>query len=828
MLANSETGFRLATLDEDFFLDQYVEDSRGDNYTTTLYEIPPNETEDTTLGMSDNKGYFKLFNIQQNKYSIFKLFVQDDHQFIPLNTPWKQFKFIPYHPLSTPRTMRARMLMEEEMQQSDVPCYHETSSFKICFIQNFSNKVLFSTVHFGNSYFENDSIYARSCKVFTCGQHDDIITCIDADSDYLVSGTQNGDIKVWLHKEDSKKSNEDESFELYWTISKAHKTNTLTKLVILQSTIGVNRGTYIISGGGPSGILQIHNIQKKQSIQQIVLESCPLNYMKCFLPSCAIIACNDLGTVYLYSESESENTFLNLSNNYYILSDSKIRVTSATCFFMGNEIINVFAVIFLDDSNQIMNNSIRFYIGQLLVIEYSFETPILFCTVLNLKKSVNLKSSMPFAGSHLVACDKDGKGHVWLIDEIIAQISRVNSQQEVTVTDVMDKKNQVSTSNSHDLQQYLLEPENHDLLQDNASSCSDDELFSDVMSTITDVSTISLPREPSSLLPNPYPMPSGKINSGGKSDNQTSCDNDEALEEPTPTPQPRSLRSVPTITPQKHIEDRPMKKQVLNQELVLDGSAQNLENFQTSNELDEYGFTLTSSKPRRLRTQPETTKLNPSQPQTSTSPETSQDETARTKSPILVPHPKSPNNNSTDLSGAQDCSTAVEKHQQLLSNEDCSNTLPLAPSIIPNSSRRLEYRLARKQAEQFNEEAARLAIQEQKALFQKNEAEKVLNYSPDDAMFGNIGSNASQQDKIETFETRVRKQVNKKYLKEAKERPSLMDLYNKDDWEKEITLQSTGPRIIYSIGVDHFEKPSPHSKTENEYIRKYLKQNPIV
>lgn len=185
--------------------------------------------------------------------------MEDDKQFIPLNTPWKQFKFIPYNPLSTPRTFRARLLMEEEMQQEDaMPCYHETSSFKICFIQNFSNKVYFSTIHFGNSYFENDSIYARSCKVFSCGQHEDIITCIDADSDYLVSGSQTGEIKVWTHREESKQNNEDESFELYWTISGAHKKNILSKIVILQSTAGENRGTFMISGGGPFGILQMY------------------------------------------------------------------------------------------------------------------------------------------------------------------------------------------------------------------------------------------------------------------------------------------------------------------------------------------------------------------------------------------------------------------------------------------------------------------------------------------------------------------------------------------------------------------------------------------
>ena len=47
--------------------------------------------------------------------------------------------------------------------------------------------------------------------------------------------------------------------------------------------------------------------------------------MKCFLPSSALITCNDLGTVYLYSESEKDNSsFLNLSINYYILSDNKV------------------------------------------------------------------------------------------------------------------------------------------------------------------------------------------------------------------------------------------------------------------------------------------------------------------------------------------------------------------------------------------------------------------------------------------------------------------------------------------------------------------------
>ena len=52
-------GFRLARIDEDFFLDRYVEESTSKDYTTTLYEIPSIHTEDGIIGISDNKGYLK-------------------------------------------------------------------------------------------------------------------------------------------------------------------------------------------------------------------------------------------------------------------------------------------------------------------------------------------------------------------------------------------------------------------------------------------------------------------------------------------------------------------------------------------------------------------------------------------------------------------------------------------------------------------------------------------------------------------------------------------------------------------------------------------------
>lgn len=518
---------------------------------------------------------------------------------------------------------------------------------------------------------------------------------------------------------------------------------------------------------------------------------------------------------------------------------------------MDHEIVNVFAIIFLDDSNQIVANSIRFYIGQLLVIEYSFETPILFCTVLNLEKRVHLKSSIPYAGSHLIACDKDGKGHVWLINEIIAQIKGMDSQNEKADKAQSCEKSQESPIS---IKNYLHEPENSITMhnEDNDETCSDEELFSDVMSTITDVSTISLPREPAHLLlPNPHPLFNIKPQEGGDDHSEKHTQSWECEEDPgdpIPTPQPRPTRSIPAISPFQNLpECDSMKKSSLKED-TTNVICEPPQSEQTS-ELDEYGFVLTNSKPpRRLRIQPETTKLcrPPIQPERSL-PEVSQEEMDVARNAIsnnVVSKPSLTTVKPIITSQAADQTSASSSTQEAKDNNRRSNedgtrnvhatsldTTPmnsLTPSIIPNSSKRLEYRLARKQAEQFNEEAARLVLQEGNTLFQKNEAEKVLNYSPNDAMFGKISSNNNEQERIETFETRVRKQVNKKYLKEAKERPSLMNLYNKDDWEKEITLQSTGPRIIYSIGVDQFEKPSPHSKTENEYIRKYLKQNPIV
>src|SRR3989338_151667 len=104
---------------------------------------------------------------------------------------------------------------------------------------------------------------------------------------------------------------------------------------------------------------------------------------------------------------------------------------------MENEIVNVFSVTVRGDDKRIVSNSIQFYIGQLLVMEYTFETPILFCTVLNLQtdRKINLKHSIPFSESHLVACDKDGRGHVWQIDEIISQITKRENENPVLETE---------------------------------------------------------------------------------------------------------------------------------------------------------------------------------------------------------------------------------------------------------------------------------------------------------------------------------------------------------------------------------------------------------
>ena len=57
--SEQQVGFRLARIDEDFYLDRYAEDASTKDYTTTIYQVPSLHTEDEIIGISDNKGYLK-------------------------------------------------------------------------------------------------------------------------------------------------------------------------------------------------------------------------------------------------------------------------------------------------------------------------------------------------------------------------------------------------------------------------------------------------------------------------------------------------------------------------------------------------------------------------------------------------------------------------------------------------------------------------------------------------------------------------------------------------------------------------------------------------
>ncbi|EFC40680.1 predicted protein [Naegleria gruberi] len=115
--------------------------------------------------------------------------------------------------------------------------------------------MFYSVVHFGKTYYENDSLFARSTHVFGCAQHQDQITCFDMENNYLVTGSINGDLKVWIHREESVEMNQDESFELAWSLKGVHKKQFLQKVAIVIPTSGYSKNPFIVSGGGQDGIL---------------------------------------------------------------------------------------------------------------------------------------------------------------------------------------------------------------------------------------------------------------------------------------------------------------------------------------------------------------------------------------------------------------------------------------------------------------------------------------------------------------------------------------------------------------------------------------------
>ena len=199
----------------------------------------------------------RIFNIQQNEHAIYQIVAENEpseiNPIVPIYTQWRQFKFIPNHHMNTPRNLKTKRLVLPE--DDEEPCYHNHPAFRTCILHKFSNKILYSTVHFGKPYYENPSVNARSSKVFCCAQHQDIITCFDLDSEYLVTGSAGGDIKVWKHREESNVENVDESFELVWLLEGVHTENSLLHLSLVPSIMAENRGHHIVSGGGPYGVI---------------------------------------------------------------------------------------------------------------------------------------------------------------------------------------------------------------------------------------------------------------------------------------------------------------------------------------------------------------------------------------------------------------------------------------------------------------------------------------------------------------------------------------------------------------------------------------------
>ncbi|KAL9642742.1 hypothetical protein ABK040_009819 [Willaertia magna] len=172
---------------------------------------------------------------------------------------------------------------------------------------------------------------------------------------------------------------------------------------------------------------------------------------------------------------------------------------------------------------------------------------------------------------------------------------------------------------------------------------------------------------------------------------------------------------------------------------------------------------------------------------------------------------------------------------QIVTKENCVNNENNnnLPSTTKNSSRLLERKIKKLEQEAFNEQAAReMVLEDQSNIVHfssaNNESAKILNHSIKQQIFKNLPkiqeSNTAIEEKIER---KVKKQVSKKYLERLKERPNIMDFYNKNDWEKEVTLHTNGGRTMYHIKIEN-RQPKMYSSTENNYIRKFLKDNPIL
>ncbi|EFC40679.1 predicted protein [Naegleria gruberi] len=541
--------------------------------------------------------------------------------------------------------------------------------------------------------------------------------------------------------------------------------------------------------------------------------------------------------------------------------------------------VNVFSVSFRDKNNRIISNSMQFYIGQLLVMEYSFETPILFCTVFSMKKDnrINVKSSIPLPGSHLVACDKDGRGHVWLIDEIISQIIKKDQQENHYDEYPLEQPEQPEESYQNmsfsletprpqsvpkQMQSYYSPHEEKDHAQELTEEeqqpntidySSDEDLLSDVTSVMSSLSSISLPREIRNV-PKPTKSPSTDnmdptipqtmdqmLWSQEFTPNKPQDDridlNDIDRNRDMLTPEPQVIKIRKTKSPPK--QSSPILKTHSLPEFNKQSPSLDEELIQTPqiteslpkpvirrekeipkpviiDDVIASQSPVNASKPLRKRIKPETTRVNSG---------------SNLQIEVLVPKKPKPSSLKKSSSSNQ---VKIVNHFSDAETEPTQNTEPEydipqhTPAIIPNSSRRIEYKLHQKQSEEFNEQTARQVLKEN-SLFNKNDAEKVLNYTPGESMFGNIVEKQDVAEKnYDIVETKLKKQVSKKHLKEIKQRPSIMDLYVKEDWEKEITLEQTGPRTIYTLSFDQFDDVLPHPKGEYDSIRKFLKENPII
>ncbi len=284
----------------------------------------------------------------------------------------------------------------------------------LLFVHEHSDRVLCVTID-KTTQIEEDtprSIIDRSQKVFVLATHEQLIEslCISHTGRYIAAGAKN-EIHVWrvLSKEHT---------QLVYTTN-AHRISSILEFVNVGDVLTLATGSKREQEDEEMlHILQIDpsDVEKQVELQKVPVEGTHrLTYLKNANPLDMFVTANEHGNVHFW-ELATNGTIKSLLYSIYLQPHCShlyeivfFGFESPTEDEQGMTIRHIVVMATGDPRTQ--KGALCFYDGIKLVLEYAFDSPVVYCCLAN-----------DFDERHLIACCQDGTGFVWPVLDIVNAI----------------------------------------------------------------------------------------------------------------------------------------------------------------------------------------------------------------------------------------------------------------------------------------------------------------------------------------------------------------------------------------------------------------------